>query len=76
MLKEGITIHSSLIDNVEQEIYDIDSKVDVYRSLILEEGKRDSKIRNNNFLLKKGCKYFLFSQDFCLKFKKLTISLL
>lgn len=67
MLTDGITIHSSLIDNVQQEINDIDLKIDVYRSLILEEGKRDSKIKNNNFLLKKDCKYFYISVGYFVK---------
>lgn len=60
MLKNEIKPNNSLMDNVEKDLIEIDLKIDYYRTLIFEDEKRDSKIRSNNFLLKRGCKYFIF----------------
>lgn len=44
------------MDNVEKDLMEIDYKIEYYKSFIFEDGKRESKIKNNNFLLRKGCK--------------------
>ncbi|RNA08826.1 hypothetical protein BpHYR1_053909 [Brachionus plicatilis] len=58
MLKDGITLQTPLMDNAEKDLTEIDFKIDFYRSVIFEDGQRDSKMRNNNFLLKKGSDQF------------------
>ncbi|CAF0787840.1 unnamed protein product [Brachionus calyciflorus] len=54
ILKDSIHSRNDLIDNVEKDILEIDFKIDYYKSFLFEDGKRQSKIKENNFLLKKG----------------------
>ena len=55
-LKDSVTQKSTLLQDVEVRIENMDKQIQFYKSFILTDEKFVSKIKENRFYVPEGCK--------------------